>query len=199
MNILQKTVLSLSLAVAMATPAFADVTQSLSHSGTDQIAWTNGGVIDMGGVTLASGTNTISALTSSVTLVDQGWGNTDLGNGVYVGLYQGAANVFSLRIAGATHVWATDQFNIANDNALLGNLNSALRGLSRNPLEPLSLHMYTNAYDYPGWELHTRDNSFRVTSGVSAVPEADTYAMLLAGLGVVGFMARRRKAVCFPG
>lgn len=28
----------------------------------------------------------------------------------------------------------------------------------------------------------------------SAVPEADTYAMLLAGLGLVGFVARRRKA-----
>ncbi|MFM9434866.1 hypothetical protein ACFDR9_001928 [Janthinobacterium sp. CG_23.3] len=29
---------------------------------------------------------------------------------------------------------------------------------------------------------------------VSAVPEADTYAMLLAGLGMIGFVARRRKA-----
>ncbi|WP_343728775.1 FxDxF family PEP-CTERM protein [Duganella sp.] len=28
----------------------------------------------------------------------------------------------------------------------------------------------------------------------SAVPEADAYAMMLAGLGVVGFIARRRKA-----
>lgn len=30
---------------------------------------------------------------------------------------------------------------------------------------------------------------------ISAVPEADTYAMLLAGLGLVGFMARRRAAL----
>lgn len=30
---------------------------------------------------------------------------------------------------------------------------------------------------------------------VSAVPEADTYAMMLAGLGLVGFIARRRKSV----
>lgn len=28
---------------------------------------------------------------------------------------------------------------------------------------------------------------------VSSVPEPETYAMLLAGLGLVGFMARRRK------
>ena len=31
-------------------------------------------------------------------------------------------------------------------------------------------------------------------TAVAAVPEADTYAMMLAGLGLVGFMVRRRKA-----
>jgi hypothetical protein len=30
---------------------------------------------------------------------------------------------------------------------------------------------------------------------VAAVPEAETYAMMLAGLGLVGFAARRRKSV----
>ncbi|MES2075247.1 MAG: PEP-CTERM sorting domain-containing protein [Pseudomonadota bacterium] len=35
---------------------------------------------------------------------------------------------------------------------------------------------------------------FARDSRVSAVPEADTYAMLLAGLGLVGFVARRRRA-----
>jgi hypothetical protein len=29
---------------------------------------------------------------------------------------------------------------------------------------------------------------------VSAVPEPETYAMLAAGLGLLGFMARRKKA-----
>ena len=34
-----------------------------------------------------------------------------------------------------------------------------------------------------------------MTNQVSAVPEASTYAMMLAGLGLVGFMARRRSLV----
>lgn len=29
---------------------------------------------------------------------------------------------------------------------------------------------------------------------VAAIPEPETYALMLAGLGLVGFMARRRKA-----
>lgn len=34
---------------------------------------------------------------------------------------------------------------------------------------------------------------FNVSDGVAAVPEPETYAMLLAGLGMLGFVARRRK------
>lgn len=33
---------------------------------------------------------------------------------------------------------------------------------------------------------------FRIGVGVAAVPEPETYAMLLAGLGLLGFLARRR-------
>jgi hypothetical protein len=29
---------------------------------------------------------------------------------------------------------------------------------------------------------------------INAVPEPETYAMMLAGLGVMGFIARRRKS-----
>jgi MYXO-CTERM domain-containing protein len=42
-----------------------------------------------------------------------------------------------------------------------------------------------------GTDADQRITSFSVTS---AVPEADTYAMLLAGLGLVGLIGRRRKS-----
>jgi hypothetical protein len=34
-----------------------------------------------------------------------------------------------------------------------------------------------------------------LTYTVASVPEPETYAMLLAGLGMMGFVARRRKSV----
>ncbi len=37
------------------------------------------------------------------------------------------------------------------------------------------------------------DGDWIVVDNVTAVPEPETYAMLLAGLGLLGFMARRRK------
>lgn len=46
----------------------------------------------------------------------------------------------------------------------------------------------------PG-DVITLNEDYRIRlSGVSVVPEPETYAMLLAGLGLVGAMARRRKA-----
>jgi hypothetical protein len=43
----------------------------------------------------------------------------------------------------------------------------------------------------PGHNL----GSYSGTLNVSPVPEPETYAMLLAGLGLVGFMVRRRKEI----
>ena len=50
----------------------------------------------------------------------------------------------------------------------------------------------------PTWALANPGYSISVSPGVgniASVPEAETYAMMLAGLGLVGFMAKRRKQV----
>ena len=54
-----------------------------------------------------------------------------------------------------------------------------------------SVFAYTSSNDQGGlWE--TQDIVFNV-AGPASVPEPETYTMLLAGLGLLGFTARRRK------
>lgn len=56
--------------------------------------------------------------------------------------------------------------------------------------------LFLAAGDYTSYVTGVLDGSFggyAFTTAVSPVPEASTLAMLLGGLGLVGFMARRRK------
>lgn len=52
---------------------------------------------------------------------------------------------------------------------------------------------YTLWAGVKNFEDNDVNSSLRVDFSVTAVPEPETYAMMLAGLGVMGFMARRRK------
>lgn len=57
--------------------------------------------------------------------------------------------------------------------------------------------MDSNGNTLAGWQVSSAsgfDYSRSYASQVSSVPEPDTYAMLLAGLGLVGFAARRKAA-----
>jgi hypothetical protein len=45
------------------------------------------------------------------------------------------------------------------------------------------------------WDSNFGDNTGAISADVTAVPEPETYALMLAGLGVVGFVARRRRPV----
>lgn len=48
-----------------------------------------------------------------------------------------------------------------------------------------------------GYKLNTSSASYAGNISISPVPEPETYAMLLAGLGLIGFSIRRRKSETF--
>ncbi len=62
--------------------------------------------------------------------------------------------------------------------------------------EPTGLFFdpYDSTKAYINIQHPSSDNDRLLMISVSAVPEPETYAMLLAGLGLVGFVARRRRA-----
>lgn len=66
---------------------------------------------------------------------------------------------------------------------------------SPNPFYNMAMTSFTNTPS----QIQAFDGGFRIRQGggsvnfVSTVPEPETYALLLAGLGVVGFVARRRR------
>lgn len=49
-----------------------------------------------------------------------------------------------------------------------------------------------------GWDVVATYNPHDVTLTVAAVPEPETYALMFAGLALVGFAAWRRKLACAP-
>lgn len=179
MHVLKKAGISLALSLSLISLAQADATLTIGSSGSNQYAWLNSGSFEIGRVTFEYGTQSITALQTSVTLKDQGWGGQDPSNGVYVQLLSNNNAVYGFNVAGATHDWQTLNFNLA------------LAGIDRAN-GPISLQFVTNAWGYPGWELHTLNNSLSVTTSLQAVPEPETYAMLLLGLGAIGWVSRRK-------
>jgi PEP-CTERM motif len=57
-----------------------------------------------------------------------------------------------------------------------------------------TLPIMSLTFSAPGPDLYAALDNLTVGRSAVAVPEASTYAMLLAGLGVVGLMAGRRRA-----
>jgi len=99
------------------------------------------------------------------------------------------SDISGLFSAGDVTLTATDSLGATSTQTIVGATTSSFLGfVSTGTLTSLVLSAVQPTT--PLWP--TTDN---LTLGLAAaVPEAQTYAMMLAGLGLVGFMARRRRA-----
>src|ERR1041385_9222682 len=99
MKLLKKLSLPTPLSISLMSGASAGVIQTAPTASMHSYggwAWQQ-----MSSITLAYGTNEILGLTSSMNIVDQGWGGQDpAGNQVLIGLFSNGANLFNVHVAG---------------------------------------------------------------------------------------------------
>ena len=179
-----------SALVALASNAHADpVTQSTlpASAYSDN---SNYHLANLGSVTLPNGTNTILALTSTATLVDQGWGGSDPTNGVTISLLDDGKSLWRTYVAGAGHTQSTQTYDLSNDPAPLLALNTALGNVDWMADPTVTMEMDTTPWPYPGWSMSVSNASFTVTSDTTQVPEPSALALLGTSL-ILGVSAFR--------
>lgn len=168
---------------ALATPMTQSVGPVSADSYWDENGWNQQA---LGSVTLSRDTRSILGLTSTMNVVDQGWGNQEYNNGVRIGLFDNSTMLWSALVAGADHTLRTVSYDITSYPAALEALNTALAGVNWN--DRITMQMYTTPDAWPYWELHVSNAVFSLTSDV---PEPTS--MALFGLSLAALAAARRR------
>ena len=153
------------------TPLVADIGRSMAGGIQAKINNINGtaGFNSNGGLAGVGGDSAIFLAS------DAGYTGNDISFGTMLGNKAG----FDTTGTVARNSYATGLGFMRVDSAAIGTAVSGLNEYSDNAFA-------VNAWLDGGNTLH-------IAAAVAPVPEPETYALMLAGLGLVGFMARRRK------
>jgi PEP-CTERM motif len=166
---------------------------SITGSTPSPITRTAGAYTYTGAVTTTSffgaGT-TANPWLSTNTATDTMTFNTFLGGVQAVGGNFFGSDITGAFLAGDITITATDASGTVTQTIVGATTTSFLGFVSNGAMSSLTV---TSVQPASGFLWPTLDN-LTLAKAVVAVPEPETYAMMLAGLGLVGFFARRRRA-----
>ena len=198
-----KITIALLLSLGSTLSQAAVFTENFNGFKADQLKWNPAG---------ANGWVVGPTANDTVDLIGQG-GSFDLlpGNGRYVDLdgstnSSGVLRNFVDLIAGTQYTlsfWLAGNQRVDQGtesvNVHFGGVNQTFNLSYLDPFKTFSLiytPTVTNTYSF-GFTTNSNDNVGALLDNVSvtAVPEPETYALMLAGFGLIGFSARRRKTL----
>jgi len=147
-------------------------------------------------IALSGVSTTNSELNNAVTNQDIYWDAAiaTMGAGTEIIVDDTASNAFAISVA----VHSTNFSGKTTDFSTVGQVGDSMgfyyltRTSSSNTAEALAV-AYGNANGASSFTLGT-DGALNFATA-APVPEASTYGMMLAGLGLVGFMAKRRRSI----
>ena len=88
-----------------------------------------------------------------------------------------------------------DNGNLLNGNLRFNNLNNAVVADANAMLSfARGSNVIQNLYQFTAYTSSGAGMNSQKMLAVTPVPEPETYAMMLAGLGILGFLARRKKS-----
>lgn len=174
---------------------------SLALTGNNSFS---GGVSVVGGELVAASTHALGSGNVSVaggaTLVDYAPGNLQIGGNLT--LANGATFEYvvdmpsvggALMVNGLTQLDGTLRLNLANAGHVLGGAAFQLISTSGSALQGRFDSIELTGVDASLWNTTLSYNDHGVTFQISAVPEPQTWALLVGGLAVIGALARRRR------